>query len=237
MVYVPAGTFEMGSKRFPALWPIHDVLVQAFHISKYETTNKQFKSFLDANPQWRKDRIASKYHDGGYLKHWQGDTYPSGEGDHPVVWVSWFAAKAYCEWAGGRLPTEAEWEYACRAGSTTEYCFGDVHSQLGDNAWYRRNANRRTHPVGQKKPNHWGLHDVHGNVWEWTSSIYKDYPYVANDGREDPKDTGSSRVLRGGSFLSTALFCRAAYRLSLHRPTRCYVRFGFRLCVPGEIPR
>ena len=96
--------------------------------------------------------------------HWQGTSCPSDKTDHPVVYVSWSAARAYCKWAGGKLPTEAEWERACRAGSTGKYCFGDDESRLKDYAWYKGNSNGSTRPVGQKKPNDWGVHDMHGNV-------------------------------------------------------------------------
>ncbi len=239
MVYVPGGSFKMGSHEQDDEKPIHDVSVGSFYIGKYEVTNKQFKKFVDANLQWRKDRIDKKYHDGDYLKHWNGDTYPSDKAEHPVVYVSWFAAKAYCEWAGGRLPTEAEWEYACRAGSTTKYCFGDSESQLGEYAWYRSNSGGSTHPVGGKKPNAWGIYDMHGNVWEWCSSKYKPYPYKANDGREDMNDTGSRRVLRGGGWTSTSLIvvnCRSAYR-SNPTPTYCLHSAGLRVCVPSRAPK
>jgi len=176
MVLCPAGSFKMGEDS-----DAHTVSVGSFYIGKHEVTNRQFKKFVDANPQWSKSRIDSKYHDGGYLKDWEGDRYPSAKADHPVVYVSWFAAKAYCEWAGGRLPREAEWEYACRAGSTTKYCFGDSDSQLGDYAWYDKNSSGRTHPVGEKKPNQWGIHDMHGNVNEWCSSKYESYPSANNE--------------------------------------------------------
>ena len=213
----------------------HDVDVGGFYIGKYEVTNRRFKKFVDANPQWAKGKIDKKYHDGDYLKHWNGDSYPSDKSDHPVVYVSWFAARAYCEWAGGRLPTEAEWEYACRAGSTTEYCFGDSDSQLGEYAWYSSNSGSSTHPVGQKKPNQWGIYDMHGNVWEWCSSMYKPYPYKADDGREDLNDTSSSRVLRGGGWgYAGGVCCRSARRF-YYSPAYCscyfYGRCGLRLCV------
>ena len=237
MVYVPAGTFKMGSDDGSSKEkPVHDLRVEGFYIGKHEVTNRQFKKFVDANPDWRRDRIKRECHDGNYLKHWEDETYPADRADHPVVYVSWFAARAYCKWAEGRLPTEAEWEKACRAGSTGKYCFGDDEPKLWDYAWYGDNSDRSTHPVGQKRANEWGLHDMHGNVWEWTNSLLKPYPYKADDGREDSSDTASSRVLRGGAFDELAPDCRAAYRIHHDRPTSCDFDYGFRLCVPGEAP-
>ena len=236
MVYVPAGTFKMGGQEEKEGGMVHDVHVDAFHVSKYETTNRQFKEFVDANPEWRKDRIKKEYHNGDYLKHWEGDSYPSDKADYPVVCVSWFAARAYCEWAGVRLPTEAEWEYACRAGSTGKYCFGDDKSKLKDYAWYKDNSDGSTHPVGQKKPNDWGIHDMHGNVWEWCSSKYQPYPRKADDGREDLGDPGSRRVVRGGGWsFYCALYCRSALRYSIS-PTYCYGFSGFRVFVSARAP-
>ena len=236
MVYVPAGTFKMGGKEKYEGGMVHDVRVDAFYISKYEITNKQFKRFVDANPEWRKGRVDSKLVEDDYLDHWEGDTYPSGKGDHPVAYVSWFAAKAYCKWTGGRLPTEAEWECACRAGSTTQYCFGDSDSQLGDYAWYIENYDGSMHPVGQKKPNQWGVHDMHGSVFEWCSSKYQPYPYKADDGREDLDDTGSGRVLRGGGWVNFDVLCRSAARLDFS-PALCVNYGGFRVVVSARAPR
>ena len=244
MVSVPAGTFRMGSHDMESSeMPVHDVHVEAFYISKYEITNRQFKKFVDANPEWCKGRVDSKLVTDDYLEHWEGDTYPSDKADHPVVYVSWFAAKAYCKWAAGRLPTEAEWEYACRAGSTGEYCFGDDGLEdgfkLGGYAWYALNSGGSPHPVGQKEPNGWGIHDMHGNVWEWCSSKYCRYPYNADDGREDPNDTSSRRVVRGGGCLgggASSNYCRSAARLS-STSASCSGIYGFRLCISAEPPK
>ena len=244
MVSVPAGTFKMGSNEQGVEKPIHDVHVAAFYIGKQEVTNRQFKKFVDANWQWRKGRIERKYHDGDYLKHWNGDSYPSDKAEHPVEYVSWFAANAYCEWAGGRLPTEAEWEKACRAGSNTKYCFGESESKLGEYAWNGDNSNRSTHPAGQKKPNQWGIHDMHGNVWEWCSSLQKSYPYKAADGREDMNDSGSDRVVRGGSWFGNGRYfswfgddgCRSAHREDV-RPAGCLRNVGFRVASSARAPR
>jgi len=112
-----------------------------------------------------------------------------------------------------RLPTEAEWEYACRAGTTTEYSFGDDEKDLGKYAWYDDNSGRTTHAVGEKLPNGWGLYDMHGNVWEWCSDA-----------------EGSSRVFRGGGWSLGASFCRSAYRFT-NVPTRRSSNDGFRLAL------
>lgn len=113
MVLIPGGEFDMGSELGDDdEEPVHKVSVKPFYIDKHEVTNRMFKEFINANPQWRKDRISIKYHDGDYLKHWKGDTYSYSLADHPVVYVSWYAADAYAKWRGKRLPTEAEWEKA-----------------------------------------------------------------------------------------------------------------------------
>ena len=148
-----------------------------------------------------------------------------------MVYLSWFAAKAYCEWAGGRLPTEAEWEKACRAGSTTRYCFGESETQLSDYAWYDDNSARRTHAVGQKKPNAWGLYDMHGNVWEWCSDWYGG-DYYENSQESDPEgpSSGSFRVGRGGSWYYDARDCRSANRI-IGSPGLRYELLGFRVSL------
>ena len=111
MVLIPAGDFQMGSNDSDAEddeKPVHTVYVDAFYMDVYEVTNAQYKKFVDANPQWQKDRILGNYHDGRHLRTWNGNSYPSGKGNHPVVYVSWYGAMAYAQWAGKRLPTEAE---------------------------------------------------------------------------------------------------------------------------------
>ena len=118
MVRIPAGEFEMGSNEIMEATPEHTVYLDAFYIDPYEVTNAQFKAFIDANPDWNKDNIPSEYHNGNYLRLWNGNDYPQGKANHPVVYVSWYAAMAYAKWKGKRLPTEAEWEKAARGGMT-----------------------------------------------------------------------------------------------------------------------
>ena len=128
-----------------------------------------------------------------------------------------------------QLPTEAEWEYACRGGSTGDYCYGDGDGSLGEYAWYSNNSGQKMHPVGEKKPNAWGLYDMHGNVWEWCGDWYGDYS--TND-ETDPvgASSGSHRVLRGGSWSGPASGCRSASRRNV-TPSLRYDHFGLRVIV------
>lgn len=126
-----------------------------------------------------------------------------------------------------RLPTEAEWEYAARAGSTTAYSFGDSAGQLERYAWYDDNAGGKTHPMGQLQPNAWGLYDIHGNVWEWVEDWKGSYPSGTVTDPAGPS-SGSGRVNRGGSWRGTARICRSAYRISV-LPSSRDDNLGFRL--------
>jgi eukaryotic-like serine/threonine-protein kinase len=128
-----------------------------------------------------------------------------------------------------RLPTEAEWEYCCRGGVQADYCFAGKSFRLDNYAWYSRNANLQPRPIGQKKPNRFGLFDMHGLVWEWTSTKETAYPYRADDGREDPGGP-EPRVVRGGSWLSDEYLCRCGFR-EWHLPVHRDHDIGFRLAV------
>ena len=132
-----------------------------------------------------------------------------------------------------RLPTEAEWEYACRAGSSCAWCFGDDESQLEEYAWYSENSGGNTHAVGQKKSNAWGFHDMHGNVWEWCSDWYSE-DFFGNSPLEDPKgpERATDRVIRGGAWGDGARGCRSAYRYRVEPGYRCEL-LGFRV---GGVP-
>jgi formylglycine-generating enzyme required for sulfatase activity len=128
-----------------------------------------------------------------------------------------------------RLPREAEWEYACRAGSRTKYSFGDEEAKLGEYAWFGGNSGKSTHPVGQKKPNAWGLYDMHGNLWEWCEDWYGS-EYYAVSAVDDPPgpDSGSGRVNRGGGWSSDAGLCRSADRI-INLPGGRIINLGFRV--------
>ena len=199
MVLVPTGEFLMGTPGNSGDEQQHRVRISnPFYLGKYLVTQEQWEAVMGSNPS-----------------HFKGP-------QNPVEDVSWddcqqFLDKLNAKPRSGRgkfqLPTEAQWEYACRAGSKTRYCFGDEESGLGEYAWYNANSGNKTHPVGEKKPNAWGLYDMHGNVWEWCQDWY-DGGYYAKSPMDDPAGpaTGSDRVIRGGSWDGGARFCRSAYR-------------------------
>jgi formylglycine-generating enzyme required for sulfatase activity len=218
MVNMPTGKFNMGSNKYDHEKPIHEVIVPAFQIGKYPVTQAQYQAVMGNNP--------SRF---------------SGNPQNPVESVTWFNAQAFCEKLSQltgknyRLPTETEWEYACRAGTKTRFSFGDDESQLGDYAWFNGNSNSATHPVGQKRPNSWGIYDMHGNVWEWCADEYHE-SYVNKP--ENIKKNGSIAwldnnitnksfmIIRGGSWNHYPRDCRSASRSSLDIP---YSSDGFRV--------
>ena len=165
-------------------------------MSKYEVTQKQWREVMGSDPSY-----------------YEGD-------DLPVEQVSWNDVQEFItklnEREGSvkyRLPSEAEWEYAARAGTTTRYSFGDDESDLADCAWYYKNSDGKTHPVGQKKPNPWELYDMHGNVWEWVQDEWHDtYEGAPADGSAWESENGAVRVARGGSWRSYVVHCRSALR-------------------------
>ena len=252
MVLIPAGSFLMGSDDEEA-WegeqPVHTVHLDAFYMDVYEVTNAQFKAFVDANPQWQKDNIEDRFHNGYYLHHWTGTDYPAGRADHPVFHVSWYAAMAYAEWAGKRLPTEAEWEYAARGGlAGKKYPSGDTIAAAN----YFESRVYDTTPVGQYPAYGYGLYDMVGNVEEWCLDLYDADFYAASHNSRNPIaggmtiqelrenfttiSTDSDRVVRGSSWRDSAIqpYVRVAYRYR-NAPTFTNVIIGFR-CVRAVTP-
>jgi formylglycine-generating enzyme required for sulfatase activity len=216
LVLIPAGEFMMGSPDSDKFAdsqekPQHRVrITKPFYLGKYLVTQEQWEAVVGNNPS-----------------HFKGPK-------NPVEYISWddcqkFLKRLNDKMGGGKfqLPTEAQWEYACRAGSTTRYCFGDDEKQLGEYAWYIANADGKTHPVGEKKPNAWGLFDMHGNVWEWCQDWYGGY---GTEAVTDPTGlaTGSFRVFRSGSWPYPAKYCRSAYRY-VYEPGIHSYRLGFRV--------
>jgi formylglycine-generating enzyme required for sulfatase activity len=211
---IPAGSFTMGS---PTGEPKRDdgerqhpvTISKPFYLQTTEATQKQWTQVMGSNPS----------------------SFKACGDDCPVETVSWNDVQEFIRKLNQtesvtkyRLPTEAEWEYACRAGSRGRFCFGDEEAKLGEYAWY---AGRTTHPVGQKKPNAWGLYDMHGNVWEWCQDWYGDYTTSQVRDPTGP-EIGESRMLRGGSFLFIARNLRSANR-NWRGPDSGNFNIGFRV--------
>ena len=245
MVLIPAGEFEMGSNDAEANnneQPVRPVYVDAFYMDETEVTNLQFKEFLLENPHWQKGRVNAQFAAGSYLHFWNGNNYPNGKANHPVVYVSWYAAMAYAEWADKRLPTEAEWEYAARGGlKGKKYPNGNTitarDANFGDNV-------KDTTPVGKYAANGYGLYDMAGNVWEWGLDEYDSefyFTFPRNGVARNPLSgansiqwlldnyTGikSSRVARGGAWYSDAQVVRCARR-GIAPPSNAGRSNGFR---------
>ena len=187
MVLIPTGSFLMGSDDEEA-WddekPVHTVHLDAFYMDVYEVTNAQFKAFVDANPEWGKDNIEDRFNEGWHLFDWTGNDYPAGKADHPVDRVNWYAAMAYAEWAGKRLPTEAEWEYAARGGlAGKKYPWGDDEFTPADG--YFSDGDHRT-PVGTYPANGYGLYDMAGNVREWCLDEWDEDFYAESENSRNP---------------------------------------------------
>jgi formylglycine-generating enzyme required for sulfatase activity len=214
MALIPAGSFKMGSdKGEDDEKPAHDVTLAGFYMDRYEVTQKAYESLMGTNPAKFKDP------------------------QKPVERTSWLSAIKFCNMrsmkeklepcynlqtaecnfsaSGYRLPTEAEWEFACRAGTAGDYSFGDNPTELAANAWLKTNSNQTTHPVGQKPANPWGLFDMYGNAAEWCNDRYSDKEY-ANKTSDNPRGptTGNTRVLRGGSWRGGPDSCRSSARAS-----------------------
>jgi formylglycine-generating enzyme required for sulfatase activity len=234
MVLLPAGSFFMGSADGESdEMPVHQVTLDAFWMDRTEVTQAQYGKLVLGNPS-----------------HFKGD-------DRPVEQVSWAQAALYCNLRsraegldpcydeetarcnlqanGYRLPTEAEWEYACRAGSTAAFDFGSQAGMLNQSAWFADNAGKKTQPVARKKPNPWGLSDMHGNVAEWCNDVYEGTYYAHSPARNPPgPDEGEKYVLRGGAWNSRPTGCRSAARVGEDPGFQdaCFARdaIGFR-CV------
>ena len=216
MVLIPAGEFSMGDESRYDSRPVHRVTVDAFWMDVHEVTNRQWKQFVEACPEWQKDRVDVQFEDGNYLKLWDGDEYPAGKAEHPVVYVSWYAAAAYAKWAGKRLPREAEWERAAAGPRGYKYSWG--------NDWRTDKANvyggaGDTMPVGSFEPSEWGLCDMTGNVMEFCADWFSDTYYAASPARNPagPED-GPSHVLRGGAWNYSDTRCTNTYRFHVTPP-------------------
>ena len=228
LVLIPAGKFMMGSPedekdRLPDENPHEVTITKPYYMGVFSVTQAQWTAVMGAGP-------------------WKGKDYVKEEATCPATFISWDDAAEFCgkfsKTAGRnvRLPTEAQWEYACRAGSKTRFYYGDDpdYSKLGDYAWYSKNAadggEKYAHPVGLKKPNDWGLYDMHGNVWQWCSNWYEGSYAHAKETDPQGLATGTNRVLRGGSWIYIPRSCRSAIRYGTD-PLLRICSIGFRVVV------
>ncbi|MDW7733609.1 MAG: formylglycine-generating enzyme family protein [Methanolobus sp.] len=219
LVLIPAGEIQIDPNEYSNEKTVHKVIVsKPFYLGKYLVRQKEWKAVMGNDPSC-----------------FEGD-------DRPVECVTWNDVQEFVKRLNTRegtdkyrLPSGAEWEYACRAGTTTKYSFGDDESKLGEYAWYYDNSENQTHPVGQKKPNPWGLYDMHGNVWEWCQDrYYKSYHNSSESARADGSAWAAGGsfglVLRGGGWVNYAGKCRSAYRSNFN-PNYGYYSLGFRLLM------
>ena len=221
LIKIPAGRFAMGSPnsekdRFGDEGPVHDVKVSEFYIGLYPVTNEEYARFLNKNS------------DVSEPEYWADRRF--NQPKQPVVGVSWNDARRYADWSGLRFPTEAEWEYACRAGTTTSYSSGEHVGDLEKVGWYDKNSGGKLHAVGEKEPNTFGLYDMHGNVREWVEDDWHDNYSAAPANNNAWIDTprGGRRVLRGGVWRNGARYCRSACR-NFWEPDNRNNFVGFRL--------
>ena len=225
MVTLAGGTFVMGTEPsrvdalcerfhtahrdlFLAETPAHRVTVAPFAIDRTEVTNAAFKAFVDRHREWAPGRVSADRQNGDYLKNWTGGTFPPGRADVPVTYVTWWAAKAYCESSGNRLPTEAEWEFAARGGlDGAEFPWGDEPPDPTRANWSGTGIGAPTR-VGRYAPNPYGLYDLAGNVWEFVEDWW-------TDGYTTPAASPAAQerhVIRGGSFGAGPINLRVRYR-------------------------
>lgn len=233
MIYIPDGDSTMGSDEGRSNQaPAHKVYVAAFYIDRYPVTNEEYKRFVDAtghpvpcyNVEWAEP----------FEYNWDLEKRipPAGREKHPVVLVSWEDARAYAAWAGKRLPTEAEWARAARGSDGRRWPWGNEFIEGRCNT--KESDTHGTTPVGQYSPDGdspWGVGDMVGNVWEWTSSLFRPFPYDANDGRESQEAPGW-RVLRGGSWRNDLDLARCSARLD--GDFLFFNNVGFRCVVSAE---
>lgn len=234
MVPIPGGTFTMGSPagepgRQADEGPQHTVTVKPFYMAAKEVTWDEYDEFAFSNDIRRKRRLGlTGPKDAGDAVSrptppYADESWGWGKEAQPVIGITHHSATKYCEWLSARtgkkyrLPTEAEWEYAARAGTTTAYSFGDDPAQLGEYAWYKANSEEQPHVGGQKKPNAWGLFDMHGNVAEWTRDAYSADFYAKSPADNPVNDPGKElypHVVRGGSWDDEPAKLRSAARRS-----------------------
>ncbi len=239
MILVPAGDLTMGGGKLPlgaGTKAYHVTISMPFYMGKTEVTNAHYRRFVQATGYDGKGDIDPDPFYDMYLKHWRGKSIMSQEDDYPVVWVSWKNATAFCRWAGLALPSDSQWEYACRANTTTKYYFGDDQKAFGDHGWANTSKEYNTHSVAGKLPNPWGLYDMLGNAAEWVADDYVQHSQVDRFGK--PPTDGSPRldgkitkVVRGGCWSYHPVHCHSGSRYNT-APVNASAEIGFRAILP-----
>jgi len=218
----------------------HEVTLTDFRIDRYETTNARFAAFLSANPAWLPENVADGSHNGRYLESWHDGQYPHGQAEHPVVFITWSAAQAYCRWRGGRLPTEAEWEFIARAGDEREFPWGN-ELPVPSSANYGANDIDHTVAVGSYAANEFGVYDLAGNVWEFLYDAWTEQYSAAAQvdpvtggllSDEDIPEVVGRRAVRGASYGGSVVNLRTRWRDS-HVVSNATEFVGFRCAYTG----
>lgn len=256
-VFIPAGTFIMGDNEVPSSSPAHSVtLTRGFYMGECEVTNTQYADFLNAGTVsgtislTQGDETDGIYASANVLGSSQklvfdcmtgtrspwGVTYntvtsqweaTSGKGNYPVGYVTWYGAKAFASWAKGKVPTSAQWEYACRAGTTTPWATATgTSTDLGTYAWWISNSGLSTHPVKTKNPNLWNLYDMIGNAEEWCDDKSRNYTPAAVT---DPVGNGTPIILRQSGCYANDDACRSAFYMTVLDPNDVFPQSGFRI--------
>jgi formylglycine-generating enzyme required for sulfatase activity len=243
LLHIEGGSFTMGCTADPDVCyfdelPAHEVEVGSFQMSTYEVTSEQYCAFINAwglNPDGTYgEQLYIDINDADCPIRYAGREFvpKPGMADHPASEISWHGAQAFCEWLGGTLPTEAEWEYAAKGGKKSRNFKYSGSNNLEEVAWFQDIAPEKSQPVGQKKPNELGLYDMSGNVWEWCYDWYQ-FEYYQDSPSKTPSgpETGDSRVIRGGAWNMDGWNCRVSNRSS-KGPQITYNYYGFRLLIP-----
>ena len=237
-IFVKGGKFKMGDKFGEKdEMPVHKVRLSGFYIGKYEVSNIEFARFLN--------KKGNKYEDHSYWINMEGKwrglkcriyqidnefLVENGYENYPVNFVNWYGANAYCKWKGGRLPTEAEWEYAAKGGVPTgSTTWKDSGIHIDEKAWYSSNSDNKIHKIGTKYANTLGIHDMQGNLWEWCSDWY-DVKFYTKSGRNNPENINIAeyKVMRGGSWANNETMLRITNRNAV-KPNINKINLGFRI--------
>jgi formylglycine-generating enzyme required for sulfatase activity len=230
LVYVPSGSFKMGSKHGETdEQPVHKVKISGFYIGKYEVTNREFVEFLNAKGNQFEHNVLWINTDG----HWRNLKCRINEKDgkffvdkayeyYPVNFVSWYGANAYCKWKGGRLPTEAEWEYIVKK-------YPLIKDSIDTHSWHSANSNNQIHKIAQAKPNILGIYDLLGNLWEWCADWYDNRFYEISNRKNPLNNTPNDyKVIRGGSWANDKSMLNISNRNAI-KPNINKVNVGFRI--------